>query len=316
MKAFLKKLILFTLVLVPIYILAVCAWGLITPLVLRPNLPYLKGAYGHLSSRISDLKNFSDVDMLVLGSSRAYRGLDPRIFSESGIRMFNLGSTAQSPVQSLVLAKQYLRQLNPELVIIEVSPEIMSTDGLESGLDLLANNTVDFHAAEMTLKVNHVKLYNTLIYAVFRQLLHLDDNYSEPVRIREDSYVSGGYVERKMSRYNPPDSMMTQVRRLLPLQKKALSELVAFINMSGSRVVLVEVPSTTVRYRSHANHDEFSSFVSSLGSFEDFNSRILLNDSVHFYDASHLNQEGVALFNKALIDWLEKSGNLDFKYSE
>lgn len=316
MKVFLKKLILFALALVPLYILAVCIWGLITPLVLRPNLPYLKGAYGHLNSRINDLENFSDVDVLVLGSSRAYRGFDPRIFSESGISMFNLGSTAQSPVQSLVLAKQYLKQLNPELVLIEVSPEIMSTDGLESGLDLLANNTIDFHAAEMTLKVNHIKLYHTLIFAVFRQLLHLDEDYSEPVRIREDSYVSGGYVERKMSRYSPPDSMVTKVRRLLPLQRKALSELVAYINQNGARVVLIEVPSSSVRYRSHANHDEFSLFVSSLDAYEDFNTRVQLSDSVHFYDASHLNQEGVDIFNKALIDWLEKRGYLDNKYSE
>lgn len=316
MKVFLKKLVLFVLVLVPLYLFAVCIWGLITPLVLRPNLPYLKGAYGHLHSRINDLKNFSDVDVLVLGSSRAYRGLDPRIFRQSEISLFNLGSTAQSPVQSLALAKQYLKQLNPQLVLIEVSPEIMSTDGLESGLDVLANNRVDIHSAEMALKVNHIKLYHTLIYATFRQLLHLDAGYSEPLSVREDTYVSGGYVERKMGRFNPPDSLAAKVRRLKPLQKKALSDLVAFIKRCGTRVVLIEVPSTSVRYRSHANHDEFSSFVTSLAPYEDFNARVQLNDSVHFYDASHLNQQGVEVFNVALIDWLEKNHYLDFQFEE
>src|SRR5262245_26702081 len=39
-------------------------------------------------------------DVLVLGSSHAYRGYDPEHFAKRGLRMFNLGSTAQTPMNS------------------------------------------------------------------------------------------------------------------------------------------------------------------------------------------------------------------------
>ena len=92
-------------------------------------------SYGHMYSRISEIKNQEDVDILFLGSSHAYRGFDTRIFLENGYKSFNLGSSAQTPTQTKVLVERYLGSLNPELVIYEVYPKTFTMDGVESSLD-------------------------------------------------------------------------------------------------------------------------------------------------------------------------------------
>ena len=40
-----------------------------------------------------------NIDVLVLGSSHAYRGFDPRIFKKAGIKLFNFGSSGQTLLQ-------------------------------------------------------------------------------------------------------------------------------------------------------------------------------------------------------------------------
>ena len=74
------------------------------PVWLNNNLIY-KQRGGHLHSRLLEINKHQNVDVLFLGSSHAYRGFDTRIFKESGIASFNLGSSSQAPVQSLLLLK-------------------------------------------------------------------------------------------------------------------------------------------------------------------------------------------------------------------
>ena len=42
----------------------------------------------------------------------------------------------------------------------------------------------------------------------------------------------------------------------------------------------------------------------SYGTYYNFNEMISLDDSLHFYDSHHLNQNGVNIFNAKLIDVL------------
>ena len=134
-------------------------WGLIFPHNIAKNLKLL-GPGGHLKTRIRDLATCSDVDVLFLGSSHAYRGFDPRIFMKYGIKSFNLGSSAQTPIQTEILLKRYLNSLKPKLVVYEVYPSTLSLDGVESALDLIANDRIDFPIIKMALDLNHAAVYN------------------------------------------------------------------------------------------------------------------------------------------------------------
>lgn len=50
--------------------------------------------------------------------------------------------------------------------------------------------------------------------------------------------------------------------------------------------------------------------MSKYSSYYNFNERLILNDSLHFYDSNHLNQNGVELFNEELI----KMVNQEYPY--
>ncbi|MEO1588091.1 MAG: hypothetical protein AAFS00_12440, partial [Bacteroidota bacterium] len=65
-------------------------------------------------------------------------------------------------------------------------------------------------------------------------------------------------------------------------------------------------PITSTAYRSHPNQEVYDEIFRQLGDYQNFNGKLPLVDSLHFYDAHHLNQEGVEIFNHALLDSLEK----------
>ena len=58
-------------------------------------------------------------------------------------------------------------------------------------------------------------------------------------------------------------------------------------------------------YKSFTNNQEFNNMIKEFGAYYNFNEKPFLNDTLHFYDKDHLNQEGVTLFNQKLIELLK-----------
>jgi len=307
MKKFLKTSVLafgFGLV---FYILALGITGVIRPAGV-PNVQYYIGGSGHMYTRVQEIPQNQDVDILVLGSSRAYRGIDPRIFGAENITLYNLGSSAQTASQSFYLAQRYFDVLRPKLVLVEVYPKGFSSDGVESALDIIANDELNKSTLEMALEINHLKVYNALVVGFIRDLIGIDDHFSEPVRREDETYISGGYVEKDLE-FNPePGEVDSLEFAFRPEQVQALVELVEFIRERGAEVVLFEAPCAPRRYESIVNRDEMEEVHRELATYVNFNERLELNDSLHFYDRSHLNIHGVKIFNGAMIAWLEKEG--------
>jgi hypothetical protein len=274
--------------------------------MLKPNINYRIGSSGHLYSRLSEIKNYGDIDILILGSSHAYRGFDTRIFKEKGYKAFNLGSSAQSPAQTKVLLNRYLESLNPELVIYEVYPATFTLDGVESSLDLIANDINDLPLLKMALKINNIKTYNTLIYGYIFDLLGLNKSFSEPVIKNDDRYISGGYVEKEISFYEPTEFGKKEIS-LRDYQLETFSEIVRIVKNKNIELVLVYAPIPRANYKSYNNNYYFDSIMRRYSAYYNFNEIIALNDSLHFYDSHHLNQNGVNIFNKKLIELLNEN---------
>ncbi len=312
MKKFIVNTTLFLLFTIPFYIVSLTFWGRYSPSILKPNIIYKVGSYGHLYSRISDIKNYKDVDILILGSSHAYRGFDTRIFSKNGYKTFNLGSSAQTPIQTKALLDRYLDRLNPKLVIYEVYPTTFAIDGVESSLDIIANDKNDFHSLEMAFKINNVKTYNTLIYGLTCDLLGSNKSFSEPAIKGDDNYISGGFVEKKISYYQPKDFKKEELL-LSDYQLESFSEIVQMLKTKNIKLILVYAPIPKVNYDSTINSKYFDSVMRKYSTFYNFNEIISLNDSIHFYDSNHLNQNGVEIFNKELIKLLNKNKVLTLK---
>ncbi|GEO21900.1 hypothetical protein CQA01_24340 [Cyclobacterium qasimii] len=280
-------------------------WTNLTPNKFKPNVSYKIGANGHLFSRISEIKNQSNLDVLFLGSSHSYRGFDPRIFTKYGYKTFNLGSSSQTPLQTKVLFNRYMDSLNPKMVIYEVFPATFNVDGVESSLDVISNDKNDFNSFEMALKINNIKTYNTFFYALIRDLLGLNESFNESIYKGKDKYVSGGFVENKVEFFKPFPFEKRKVN-IKDYQLESFLEIVNELKKRNIPLILVYAPISKVHFDSYTNTDYLDSLMSTYSVYYNFNNIISLNDSLHFSDSHHLNQSGVELFNKKLIEILNK----------
>lgn len=259
---------------------------------------------GHMFTRMKEIKQTNDIDLLFIGSSQAYRGFDTRIFKKSGYTSFNLGSSNQTPLQSEVLLKQYISQLNPSKVIYAVYGEVFSVDGVEPSLDLLATSKLDFNLICLILKQRNLKLFNTMIYAAYRNLFNLNKNFNELRTKGNDTYISGGFVEKKIFHYKPKKNKVNKWE-LNTKQLNALKRSLSLLQQLEIPYVLIQTPTPKEFYNSFTTNNSFDSIMSSYGIYYNFNHLVDLNTTKHFYDPFHMNQRGVEIFDKEVIRLLE-----------
>ena len=310
MKKFLlstTKFLLFSFIL---YTLILCVWGEYCDQEYKKNINYKIGVYGHMHTRIKELHKTSNIDLLFLGSSHTYRGFDTRIFQGAGYNSFNLGSSAQTPLQTELLVNRYIKQLKPRIIVFEIYPKVFMLDGVESSIDLLANDKKDWAIAKMMLSQKNFKSLNTLIYASYRDWFGKDDDFKEPKRKRKDLYIPGGYVERDLEYYKhkkfKPYSM-----KIHEYQFEAFKRILNTLKDNNIEVILVQSPTAPNYYNSCRNNDEFENRIDSLNfEYINYNTILQLDDSLHFYDKDHMNQKGVDILNKQLVDYLKAKKEL------
>lgn len=303
MKKFILHLFAFTVCTSVFYIMFLFIWAFSLPAALKPNIGYKIGTYGHIRSRLSEVKETDEVDILFLGSSHAYRGFDPRIFLTHGYTTFNLGSSGQTPIQTQVLLNRYLDRLNPKLVVFEVYPTMLTLDGVESSLDLIANDKNDIFSIGMSLRINNIKTYNTLIYGFMQDLIGLNKSYIEPVQKGDDTYILGGYVEKEVAYYQPSEFEKREIV-INQNQLRSFTEIIEMLRNRNIEIIIAFAPIPKVNYQSFTNKNYFGHLMQRYAKYYDFNELVTLDDSKHFYDSHHLNQEGVEVFNLKLIEIL------------
>ena len=291
-----------------VYLVLLIIWGELMPTIFKKNLTYSLGAYGHMYTRIREAEKIKNIDMLFIGSSHAYRGFDTRIAKTYGYVSFNFGSSAQTPVQTELLLKKYLRSLNPKTVIYEVYPYTFTIDGVESSLDMIANGKLDYDVLNMAFSLNNIKTYNSLVYGYYREIFNRNKNFSENKIIDKDSYIPGGFVEREMSFNNIPAEDGIKTTEWIPVkyQEKAFERILKLVNERGIKLILVQSPVTKAEYENYNNNDKIDLYFSAKARYYNFNGLLNLSDSSDFYNNDHLNQNGVSIFNKSLFDILLK----------
>lgn len=307
MRLFIKKCLLFILVLLLLFPVYFYIWGEFIPQIFRnaSNVRYIDESHDFMRLRIQEAKTISDIDILVLGSSHAYRGFDPRIFSTHGLEMFNFGSSSQSPLQTEVLLKRYYHSLNPKIVIFEIYPSVFTGDGVESSIGLLSSDIIDRHALQMAFKIDNLMTYNTLFLSLLKNTLNKQSPSINSNKYETHTYVEGGYVERDKLYYYEPEFISSSQWELNASQWQAFERCLKIIESNGAQIFLVYAPITNSLYTSKTNNDEFLKRMATYGyPLYDFNTIINLDDTLHFYDSNHLNQKGVEVFNHSLISEL------------
>jgi hypothetical protein len=264
------------------------------------NVKYPIASIGHMYSRIREVRTRKDVDVLFIGSSLTYRGVDTRVFSESGLNTFNLGSSSQMPMNSLCLMRRYLDTLHPGLTVIEVNSELFQNDGVESSLDILANDHIDLPALKMALSVNSLLTYNCLLYGAWRQVLGLNEGITEKVLHGNQHYLPGGYAETVSD--DPEPMMDSEVPSLDPDSRQLgyLREMTELLKAKGYRWILVYPPVSKDFYRRCGDPAVFNRIFRRYGPYYNFNDNPAFSDSLGYVDGAHLNREGALRFSRSL----------------
>lgn len=307
MKAFFKNLLFFLFFFIPVYILCVIGYGLLMPKLFKQNLNYKLRSYGFTFTRLQEVKKTNNVDVLILGSSHAYRGYDTSFFQKNGYKVMNLGTSAQTPLQTKVLVERYIDQLNPKLVIYDVFPNLFTSDGLESGLDIISNEKNHLDTFLMSLQMNHIKGYNLFVYSTFNDLANRKEGVLEMNPKDGDLYIEGGYVEKDLrffnvSKYKTGDKYINWNSK----QLNAFESILKKIKSKKRSLILIQAPVSSIFYKSQKDNVKFDNKMKSYhDNYYNFNDNYALNDSLHFYDSNHLNKKGVVEFNQKVLSLIK-----------
>lgn len=302
----LRKGILFMLLFTGLYVLFFAVGTRVrlngTPIIYRlGNVYHWKG--GDAWQRYHEYDPQLRHDVVVLGSSHAYRGYDPELFARQGIDLFNLGSSGQTAMNTHYLLDDLLSAENTGLLIVEVSKAYLESDGLESTCELVQNIPLERAAVRMALSLRDPRAANLL---ALRWAMH----GQEPI-YRSENYTAKGYCRHTTNA--PADLEHRHTGRFDPLpdQVEHLRSIIALCAERGIPLVLVSHP---IPPRSDPErHRLFAEFLYGLvagteARYLDLATALELDDQQHFADHSHLNQAGVERFVPALIDSLAAHG--------
>lgn len=321
MKLFLRHIILFFIAGAMIYMPLTWVVGNIGTV---SNISYIPNNYGHMDLRLAEADSMclgKGPDILFIGSSHCYRTFDTRMYDTANLKAFNLGSSNQTPKQSLALLERYLEHWTPRLVVIEVHPDIMENSGNESAVDILSNTHIDPPIRSMALSQKNLRVFNTLCFRLFDQTIHsavikgdsiinVSTNSGDTSLNVDFAYVRGGFVEVTPYCYKPVPIDPTTINAR-PDQLEALRQCLQSLKRCRIPCLLVEVPSTRARYESYTNHRSFEQQIMDIAASyagtrylnlnDDSRITVQLNDTTCFFDDDHLNQKGVAILNQFFL---------------
>lgn len=284
------------------YLILLICTGKILAKIPGSNFGYKVVVGGFMKTKLEDVKNRKNIDILFLGSSHAYRSFDTRFYAKKGFSSFNLGGSALTPIQTKMLLKRYLNNLNPKIVFFEVYPETFIIDGLESSLDIISNGESDLQTINMMNEYRNIKLYNTFMYSEFMRFSKLDTQ-KEPLKYKEDTYIPGGFVERKMKYFHYTLGSQDKVEiKFNEKQFSAFKEIMLLLKQKNIKTYLVFAPITKMKYQGYSNVPYFDSLMSTFSKYYNFNNISNFDDSLHFYDDNHLNQVGANKFNTEIFE--------------
>ena len=286
-------------------VLCLVYWSLV-PRSLRPHQGYNVRSYGFTLKRLQEAYDLESIDILILGSSKAYRHFDTRFLEKKGYLAVNLGTSSQTPNESLWQYSKYVNQLRPKIVIIEVDPLLLSSDGVESTCDLISNFPLN-ETGELVLRNKSFIVLNTYLYRKFTELFLDYSKLNQSGTDNLDTYIPGGFVQRKFTSFWRA-SVHSHVNVIKSDQIRELKALYDWVKFSGSEVYLVRTPVTKIRHLNEENTLDFDSTMVAIAGdhYMNYVEQIELQDSIHFYDDKHMNQKGVELFMSSFMGTFEK----------
>jgi len=281
-----------------------------SPLLSRVAPLWQAGSNGHLLTQFREADQSSQVEVLFIGPSTAMVTFDPSIFSDYGLSSFNLGSDAQTPLNSGMVLDKYLGRLRPRLVIIAVSQLGLSQDGLEAFADFASNTEVDWNLIKLAARLRTPASLNVTIGAISRNSIYpLSDAKQQASSYAK--YAGRGHVrlvkDKKKSEANDPP----WEDHMRPDQIGWLQKCIQKVEAIGAKCVVVALPVSSVRFkrltRYRINHDLIRKAVSNHNvPFLDWhleNTAPRIEDA-DFVDDFHVKASAIPTINHFVVRWL------------
>ncbi len=309
MKALLKNILLFGLIALTSYITLFSVLYFIrignVPLVYRTTQGNVfKG--GLTYKKFQDFDKNEKYDIIILGSSHAYRGYDPVIFESYGYKIYNLGTSAQTLLSSYVIARNYINKNNCGTVIIDLYDRIFKKKGVESLSDVSQNIESDVAAAELCMRSGDLRAVNMFTLRMFCKL-------DEPLN-SDTLYLNNGFQASNKQLTlpgHPTDADYVSNKETLHY----FAKLIRYLHSEGIRVILAEHPLPYIYSIPEDKHAVFKNDINKITAgynipWYDFMNDSSMTEIANFADENHLNYRGVQEYNHKLIKAMQKDGAL------
>ena len=314
MKRFIQKNLLFLFICSICYFLSLAIIFLFIPQRLSTiNANYTR----HLSSSyltFEEAKSIENVDVLFIGSSTAYRGFDPRIFQKKGMKVMNLGTPSQTPLNTNFILNRFLDCLNPRIVVYTQHPKLFESDGTESSTDIISGLSIEkdfYEIIDIVFFHKNIRVVNTFIIKLFVFLSNAEIDNDEPGFLNDGTYISRGYVSYTKTANNTEIKEASKKSEITKNEWKPLDFQLDYFKRNIEMLEIRNIPFLLVvpPVPSHSYNEylfsnlHFQNYINRFGTFIDYNKYLNLSDSLHFADSAvHLNQNGVEVFNNFMID--------------
>jgi hypothetical protein len=264
--------------------------------------------------KVREIKKYSNIDVLFLGSSNVYRGIDTRLFYRNGIKAFNLGTSSQSPYNSYYLLKEYFPVVKPKHVVLDLYWPLVAEDGTESTVDVLSNHKLTWNMVEMAVRThNMVTIRNLVSVSLFRLFTPLEKIEVKQQKADGRVYTPGGFVAANYSdtakKHEQFAHLDTKIKLPVDLQLEYLHKIIAFCRANNTKLLFILVPVSREFKNNLTNYKVYTNTIVDLAKknnvpFVDYNEspKLSLSSDADYVDKNHLSADGAVKFTKVLLD--------------
>jgi hypothetical protein len=254
------------------------------------------------------IESQQNLDVVVLGASKAERSFDVHYFQHHGICIFNWGTAAQSIVNSSILWQRLSAQICPKELWLDLTPSAFRSDALESSSDLIQNVTNNFLAFEIAHSAGDVRAINMLSK---RFLCPNRCNFSKDGWI----YTERGSVKGEKSvddaiwlKFNA----MKEFRRpFITPSQESINALISIIERCNQLNIKLRIVVSPI-FPGFNEHDlnwmmSLLSNLKQMHHFElyDYSVSKEFQKSNLFFDEKHLNYKGALLFDSLFLSTID-----------
>lgn len=280
-----------------------------------PNKESRRSAF--TAKKLEDVRRVKSTDVLILGSSLAYRNYSPDVLKQNNYSAFNLGTSSQKPNMSQILVERYVKNIKSKLVIIDVNPYLMLMPDSFETIDGIMNSSASRHDWGLFMAQPSLMAFNSLIikYSGFAEKDRME-KLNDSIHIKDSKYLGNGFVGSSVI-YDPKKKTpKISVRKLQPMQNQvdALEEIIGYLKSKNINYILVLSPVNPdyflnkSKIKSKQFRDLSKTYFSKYGNYIDSNDLAVYDES-EFMDFSHLNETGSEKFTKSLIPFIENHIN-------